>query len=72
MLLTPLPLSGKKFSDFRENARAILLELGIFCVPLDGAANTKRTFSILAQLLALKATTDDLQLQPTFRLLPTQ
>ena len=49
-----------------------ILELGVYCVPLDGAANTKRTFSILSQLLALKTTTDDLQLLPTIRLLPTQ
>ncbi len=46
-----------------------LSDIGLYCVPLNGAANTKRTFSILSQLLALKTTTGDLQLQPIFRLL---
>lgn len=45
-------------------------DLGVYCVPIDGADNTKRTFSILSQLLALKTTTGDLQLQPIFRLQP--
>lgn len=45
-------------------------DLGVYCVPLEGAANTKRAFSILSQLLALKTTTGDLQLQPIFRLQP--
>ena len=49
---------------------AATLDLGLYCVPLDGAQNTKRTFSILSQLLALKTTTGDLQLQPVLRLLP--
>jgi hypothetical protein len=49
---------------------AATLDLGLYCVPIDGAANTKRAFSILSQLLALKTTTDDLQLQPILRLLP--
>ena len=44
---------------------------GVNCVPNNGAQNTKSTFSILAQLLALKTTTSDLQLLPTIRLLPT-
>lgn len=44
------------------------LDLGVYCVPVDGAENTKRSFSILSQLLALKTTTGDLQLQPIFRL----
>lgn len=44
---------------------------GVYCVPNNGAHNTKSTFSILAQLLALKTTTNDLQLLPTIRLLPT-
>jgi len=47
-----------------------MLDLGLYCVPLDGAANTKQAFSILSQLLALKTTTGDLQLQPIIRLLP--
>jgi hypothetical protein len=45
--------------------------LGVYCVPIEGAQNTKSTFSILSQLLALKTTTGDLQLLPTVRLLPT-
>jgi hypothetical protein len=49
---------------------SVAFELGIYCVPIDGAENTKRIFSILSQLLALKTTTGDLQLQPIFRLLP--
>jgi hypothetical protein len=49
---------------------ATVLDLEIYCVPTSGAQNTKRTFSILSQLLALKTTTDDLQLTPTLRLLP--
>ena len=48
-----------------------VFELDIYCVPADGAENTKRTFSLLAQLLALKTTNNDLQLLPTIRLLPT-
>jgi hypothetical protein len=47
-----------------------LSDVGLYCVPTEGAANTKRTFSILSQLLALKTTTGDLQAQPVFRLLP--
>ena len=46
------------------------LDLGVYCVPVDGAENTKRSFSVLSQLLALKTTTGDLQLQPIFRLQP--
>ncbi len=46
------------------------LDFGLYCVPLDGAQNTKRTFSILSQLLALKTTTGDYQAQPILRLLP--
>ncbi len=45
-----------------------VFDLGVYCVPTTGAENTKRSFSILSQLLALKTTTDDLQLQPIFRL----
>jgi hypothetical protein len=48
-----------------------LFNLGVYCVPIDGAQSTKSTFSILSQLLALKTTTGDLQLLPTIRLLPT-
>lgn len=46
-----------------------VLDLGVYCVPVDGAHNTKRSFSILSQLLALKTSQGDLQLQPIFRLL---
>jgi hypothetical protein len=49
---------------------SVAFELGFYCVPIDDATNTKRTFSILSQLLALKTTTGDLQLQPIFRLQP--
>ena len=49
---------------------AVVMDLGEYCVPIDGAQNTKRTFSILSQLLALKTTTGDLQLTPTLRLVP--
>ena len=45
------------------------VDLGVYCVPVDGAHNTKRSFSILSQLLALKTSQGDLQLQPIFRLL---
>ena len=45
-----------------------VFDLGVYCVPTTGAENTKRSFSILSQLLALKTTTGDLQLQPIFRL----
>jgi hypothetical protein len=44
--------------------------LGLYCVPIQGAQNTKTSFSILSQLLALKTTTGDLQLTPTLRLVP--
>ena len=46
-----------------------VFEFGVYCVPTNGAHNTKAAFSILSQLLALKTTTGDLQLQPIFRLL---
>ena len=49
-----------------------VFNIGLFCVPIDVAQNTKNAFSILSQLLALKTTTGDLQLLPTIRLLPTQ
>ena len=48
-----------------------VFNMGVYCIPIDGAQNTKSTLSILSQLLALKTTTDDLQLLPTIRLLPT-
>ena len=53
-------------------ASAAVFNIGAYCVPIDGAQNTKSIFSILSQLLALKTTTGDLQLLPTIRLLPTE
>jgi hypothetical protein len=49
---------------------SVFTDVGEYCVPIDGAQNTKRAFSILSQLLALKTTTGDLQLTPTLRLVP--
>jgi hypothetical protein len=49
---------------------AAVFDLAVYCVPVDGAENTKRSFSIVSQLLALKTPTSDLQLQPIFRLQP--
>jgi hypothetical protein len=49
-----------------------VFNIGLYCIPIDGAQNTKGAFSILSQLLALKTTTGDLQLLPMIRLLPTQ
>lgn len=49
---------------------AVVYDLKVYCVPSNGAANTKRSFSLLSQLLALKTTQNDLQLLPTIRLLP--
>jgi hypothetical protein len=44
---------------------------GDYCVP-EEAANTKRIFSILAQLIALKTNAGDLAITPTVRTLPSQ
>ena len=41
-----------------------------YCVPQKGAENTKRIFSLLAQLLALKTQTQDLAITPTVRVAP--
>jgi hypothetical protein len=38
-----------------------------YCVPREGAENTKRIFSLLAQLLALKTAPGDLVITPTVR-----
>jgi hypothetical protein len=38
-----------------------------YCIPRQGAENTKRTFSLLAQLLALKTQAGDLAITPTVR-----
>lgn len=42
-------------------------EGGSYCVPHERAENTKRIFSLLAQLLALKTQTNDLAITPTVR-----
>jgi hypothetical protein len=41
-----------------------------YCVPQQGAENTKRIFGLLAQLLALKTQTQDLAITPTVRISP--
>jgi hypothetical protein len=41
-----------------------------YCVPQRGAENTKRIFSLLAQLLALKTQAGDLAITPTVRVAP--
>lgn len=41
-----------------------------YCVPAEGAENTKRIISLLAQLLALKTPQSDLPFTPTVRLTP--
>ncbi len=38
---------------------------GYYCVPEEGSANTKRIFSLLAQLLALQTSASDLAITPT-------
>jgi hypothetical protein len=45
----------------------LFFESGYYCVPRQGAENTKRIFSLLAQLLALKTQPGDLAITPTFR-----
>jgi len=40
---------------------------GFYCVPRQGAENTKRIFSLLAQLIALKTAPNDLAITPTVR-----
>jgi len=40
---------------------------GDYCVPEYGAANTKRIFSLLAELLALKTSSSELAITPTVR-----
>jgi hypothetical protein len=41
-----------------------------YCVPEQGSDNTKRIFSLLSQLIALKTQTQDLGITPTVRLSP--
>jgi hypothetical protein len=45
-------------------------EGGYYCVPTTGGENTKQTFSILAQLLALKTQNGDLAITPAVRITP--
>jgi len=40
-----------------------------YCVPMEGAANTKRILSLLTQLIALNTSIEDVPLTPTVRLL---
>lgn len=40
-----------------------------YCVPQEGAANTKRIFGLLAQLIALNTSVADVSVSPTVRLL---
>jgi hypothetical protein len=70
--------------DRQADARILEVERGIsagcfvettfnnetYCVPQQGAENTKRIFSLLAQLLALKTQTQDLAITPTVRISP--
>jgi hypothetical protein len=43
---------------------------GDYCVPEHGAANTKRVFSLLAELLALKTMANELAITPLIRIVP--
>jgi hypothetical protein len=43
---------------------------GDYCVPEYGAANTKRIFSLLAELLALKTMANELAITPLVRIIP--
>jgi hypothetical protein len=43
---------------------------GDYCVPEHGAANTKRIFSLLAELLALKTMASELAITPLVRVVP--
>jgi hypothetical protein len=43
---------------------------GDYCVPEHGAANTKRIFSLLAELLALKTMASELAVTPLVRIVP--
>jgi hypothetical protein len=41
-----------------------------YCVPRDGAENTKSIFGLLAQLIALRTQTGDLAITPAVRVSP--
>jgi hypothetical protein len=43
---------------------------GDYCVPEHDAANTKRIFSLLAELLALKTMANELAITPLVRIVP--
>jgi hypothetical protein len=53
-------LSGGCFVDLDFDSK-------VYCVPRRGAENTKRIFSLLAQLLALRTVPADLAITPTVR-----
>jgi hypothetical protein len=42
---------------------------GDWCVPEQGSSNTKRIFSLLAELLALKTQASELAITPTVRVI---
>ena len=58
----------------REGAGGCFVDINYngeyFCVPNNGAESTKRIFSLLAQLLALKTQVGDLAITPTVRVTP--
>jgi hypothetical protein len=57
--------------DGQQNGCFVDLKFdGYYCVPRQGAENTKRIFSLLAQLLALKTQPGDLAITPTVRTIP--
>jgi hypothetical protein len=76
-LRAPLPARADRLGDRRILAVSrggaggcfvdIGFEGGSYCVPAQGADNTKKIFSLLAQLLALKTQTGDLAITPTVR-----
>jgi hypothetical protein len=57
---------GQRLGCFAE----IRFEGEHYCVPSHGSGNTKRVFSILSQLIALKTQQGDLPFYPTVRIVP--
>ena len=55
--------AGRCFTEVEDGGRH-------YCVPAEGAENTKRIISLLAQLLALKTQQSDLPFTPTVRVTP--
>jgi len=49
---------------------SILYEGQNYCVPMEGAANTKRVLSLLTQLIALNTSIADVPITPTVRVIP--